>query len=65
MEEHGDLKRKAEDLGQWDKMVFEESIKVPKATFNRIRFYYRCNHPCGDVAGTSEGLGSDGGGRQL
>ena len=35
-DERGDLKRKAEDLGQWDKMVFEESIKVPKATLNRI-----------------------------
>ena len=65
MQEQGNLKHKTEDLGPWDKAVFEESIKVPKATLNRIRFYYHRNHPCGDVAGASEGLGSDGGGRRL
>jgi len=43
----------------------EELIKVPKATLNQIRFYYHRNHPYGDDAGATEGLGSDGGGRRL
>jgi hypothetical protein len=46
--EKGDLKRKAEDVGDWDTTPFDPWI-TNKKTLQRIRFYYCRSHPCQEI----------------